>query len=73
MMYVRVCACVGQTLLCCARGFPRGAEDVPPPPPPSQARDRFGKRGGAVERVHGDYTAASGPQMLQEPGVEAMS
>jgi len=32
------------------------------------ARDRFGKRGGAVERVHGDYTAASGPQMLQELG-----
>ena len=24
MMYVRVCACVGQTLLSYARGFPRG-------------------------------------------------
>ena len=29
-------------------------------------RDKFGKRGGAVERVHGDYTQSSGPRMLQE-------
>ena len=28
--------------------------------------DHFGKRGGAVERVHGDYTADSGPRMLDE-------
>lgn len=28
--------------------------------------DRFGKRGGAVERVHGDYTEASGPRMLED-------
>ena len=29
-------------------------------------RDNFGKRGGAVERVHGDYTHQSGPRMLSE-------
>lgn len=29
-------------------------------------RDKFGKRGGAVERVHGDYTHTSGPLMLDE-------
>lgn len=28
--------------------------------------DKFGKRGGAVERVHGDYTQSSGPLMLSE-------
>ena len=32
-MYVRVCACVGQTLFCPMRGAsPAGTEDVPPPP-----------------------------------------
>ena len=30
------------------------------------ALDRFGKRSGAVERVHGDYTHSSGPAMLAE-------
>lgn len=30
------------------------------------AADKFGKRSGAVERVHGDYTHTSGPLMLQE-------
>ena len=30
------------------------------------ARDNFGKRGGAVERVHGDYTHLSGPRMLED-------
>ena len=30
------------------------------------SRDSFGKRGGAVERVHGDYTKESGPLMLDE-------
>ena len=29
-MYVRVCACVGQTLLSYAQGLPAGTEDVPP-------------------------------------------
>ena len=32
MMYVRVCAYVGQTLFCPMRGLPAGTEDVPPPP-----------------------------------------
>ena len=30
------------------------------------AVDGFGKRSGAVERVHGDYTNTSGPRMLEE-------
>ena len=30
------------------------------------AIEKFGKRSGAVERVHGDYTQSSGPLMLSE-------